>query len=175
MIQASKDRYYIRAWVGVLLGEDGSEEDTQCLFAHTMSAHDCSFSHKTPDEQKATSRTSNAFRSATPPALVSALTDLENSSLVCSSICSRSASVSSSSMRRRDARSGFRRKNSLQKPSDSLSCSASSSSFESQPVEFAGDRGVSSNLSSNGSKRQFDIAQQKGFRIQGSSRAAHKP
>lgn len=36
-------------------------------------------------------------------------------------------------MRRRDARSGFRRKNSRQNPSDSLSYSASSSSLESQP------------------------------------------
>lgn len=113
------------------------------------------------------SHTSSAFKSATPPPLVSALTDLENSSLVCSSICSKSASVSSSSMRRRDARSGFRRKNSRQNPSDSLSYSASSSSLESQPgrrFSLWGDRGgLSSNLSSHGKRRAsaLDSADQK--------------
>lgn len=64
--------------------------------------------------------TSSACRSAVAwaSAPLSALTDLENSSLVCSSNCSRSAGESWSNMRLRDGRSGLRRKNSRQKPSE---------------------------------------------------------
>lgn len=78
------------------------------------------------------SRTSSACRSAVPGAsLLRALTDLEKSSLVCSSKCSRSAGDSWSSMRLRDGRSGLRRKNSRQKPSECwpLWSAASCSSF----------------------------------------------
>lgn len=66
------------------------------------------------------SHTSSACRSAAPWASppLSALTDLENSSLVCSSKCSRSAGESWSNVRLRDGRSGLRRKNSRQKPSE---------------------------------------------------------
>lgn len=65
------------------------------------------------------SRTSRACRSAVPgTSPLRALTDLENSSLVCSSRCSRSAGDSWSNVRLRDGRSGFRRKNSRQKPSE---------------------------------------------------------
>lgn len=84
--------------------------------------------------------TSSAFKETAPPEPFSVFMDLANSCLVCSSISSRSVSVSSSRMRRSDARSGLRRKNSRQKPSDSLSFSASSSSsLVSQSVGF--DRG----------------------------------
>ena len=79
------------------------------------------------------SHTSSACRSAVPwaSAPLSALTDLEKSSLVCSSKCSRWAGESWSKMRLRDGRSGLRRKNSRQKPSECcpLLSAASWSSF----------------------------------------------
>lgn len=79
------------------------------------------------------SLTSSACRSAAPWASPprSASTDLENSSLVCSSKCSRSAGESWSNMRLRDGRSGLSRKNSRQKPSGCgpLLSAASWSSF----------------------------------------------
>jgi len=66
------------------------------------------------------SHTSSACRSAAPWASppLSALTDLEKSSLVCSSRCSKSAGESWSNRRLSEGRSGLRRKNSRQKPSE---------------------------------------------------------
>lgn len=86
-----------------------------------------------PRQVRPGSHTSSACRSAAPWASppLSALTDLEKSSLVCSSRCSRSAGESWSNRRFREGRSGLRRKNSRQKPSECcpLLSAASWSSF----------------------------------------------
>lgn len=140
VVETGKHRYYIGARVGVLLGQDRGQKRAEGLDRAPIVSH--TFLHGPRTARNSVGHTSSAFACATPCALFSVLTARENRCRVWSSSCSRSSGVSSSRMRRRDARSGLRRNSSRQKPSGSSSCSSSWSSFPESAVGFLHDRGA---------------------------------
>lgn len=122
MIQARQNGDNVRRWICILLWQDGRKEGRQCLCAYSQYSR--SFS-----SAKSLRRTSSACEVAGPPCLRQA-TDRAKSRLVCPCRLMRSSGLNCPNMRCREARSGFRRKNSRQKPSVfSPSPSNSSSSW----------------------------------------------